>query len=43
MRKAYDDVAEQLLPWAKKTMSAHLIKLAKEGAAELESAQWRAP
>ena len=43
VRKAYDDVAEQLLPWAKKTMSAHLIKLAKEGAAELESAQWRAP
>ena len=27
---AYDDVAEHLIPWAKKTLTAHLIKLLKE-------------
>lgn len=27
---AYDDVAEHLYPWAKKTMTAHLIKLQRE-------------
>jgi glyoxylase-like metal-dependent hydrolase (beta-lactamase superfamily II) len=33
VRLAYDDVPEHLLPWAKKTMLAHLIKLQKEGLA----------
>lgn len=28
---AYDDVAPHLIPWAKKTMLAHLIKLEREG------------
>ena len=27
----YDDVAEHLIPWAKKTMLAHLIKLERDG------------
>jgi glyoxylase-like metal-dependent hydrolase (beta-lactamase superfamily II) len=27
----YDDVAEHLIPWAKKTMLAHLIKLQRDG------------
>ncbi len=42
VRKAYDDVDEHLLPWAKKTMSAHLIKLAKDGAATQNSTHWAA-
>lgn len=28
---AYDDVAEHLIPWAKKTLLAHLYKLQREG------------
>lgn len=28
---AYDDVAEHLIPWAKKTLLAHLIKLRRDG------------
>ena len=27
----YDDVAEHLIPWAKKTLLAHLIKLERDG------------
>jgi glyoxylase-like metal-dependent hydrolase (beta-lactamase superfamily II) len=27
----YDDVAEHLLPWAKKTLTAHLLKLLRDG------------
>ena len=38
---AYDDVGEHLLPWAKRTMSAHLIKLAKEGKARFDDSHWR--
>ncbi len=40
VRSAYDDVGEHLIPWAKKTMAAHLIKLEKEGLARFESALW---
>ena len=38
---AYDDVEEHLLPWAKRTMRAHLIKLAKEGKAQFDESHWR--
>lgn len=31
--QAYDDVAEHLIPWAKKTLLAHLIKLQRDGRA----------
>ncbi len=37
----YDDVAEHLLPWAKKTMLAHLIKLADDGLVENEDGKWQ--
>ncbi len=30
-RQVYDDVPEHLLPWAMKTLQAHLIKLAEDG------------
>jgi glyoxylase-like metal-dependent hydrolase (beta-lactamase superfamily II) len=35
---AYDDVPENLWPWAKKTLLAHLIKLRREGRAAIDSA-----
>lgn len=44
--QAYDDVAEHLLPWAKKTLLAHLIKLERDGRARVSAlatdpaAQW---
>lgn len=31
--QVYDDVAEHLIPWAKKTLLAHLIKLQRDGRA----------
>lgn len=34
--QAYDDVAEHLLPWAKKTLLAHLIKLQRDGGASAD-------
>ena len=33
----YDDVATHLIPWAKRTLLAHLIKLEREGRVTLES------
>lgn len=50
--QAYDDVAEHLLPWAKKTMLAHLLKLEQDGRAVWEAQEssddpangvWRCP
>ncbi len=41
----YDDVAEHLLPWARKTLLAHLLKLEREGKAlrdhQAEQEFWR--
>lgn len=37
----YDDVAEHLIPWAKKTMLAHLIKLQKEQRIEETQIGWK--
>jgi len=37
----YDDVASHLLPWAKKTMLAHLIKLEREGIVIEERGLWK--
>ncbi len=37
---AYDDVAEHLIPWAKKTLLAHLIKLQKDGRAVETDSVW---
>ncbi|MEX0738515.1 MAG: MBL fold metallo-hydrolase [Pseudohongiella sp.] len=34
--QAYDDVAEHLIPWAKKTLLAHLIKLQRDGRASAD-------
>lgn len=34
--QAYDDVAEHLIPWAKKTLLAHLIKLLRDGRASAD-------
>jgi glyoxylase-like metal-dependent hydrolase (beta-lactamase superfamily II) len=34
--QAYDDVAAHLIPWAKKTLLAHLIKLVRDGRASAE-------
>ncbi len=36
----YDDVAEHLLPWAKKNLLAHLIKLQQEKRVRLSGASW---
>ena len=36
----YDDVAEHLIPWAKKTMLAHLIKLQREGIVAESHGYW---
>lgn len=37
----YDDVAAHLIPWAKKTLMAHLIKLEREGKVVSEGGRWR--
>lgn len=37
----YDDVAEHLIPWAKKTLLAHLYKLESEGRAVLSGEYWQ--
>jgi glyoxylase-like metal-dependent hydrolase (beta-lactamase superfamily II) len=38
----YDDVPQHLIPWAKKTLLAHLLKLEKEGRAQQSAERWRA-
>ena len=38
---AYDDVADHLIPWAKRTMLAHLIKLQSEGAVSVDGELWQ--
>ena len=38
---AYDDVASHLIPWAKKTLLAHLIKLRDDGCAAEENSRWQ--
>ncbi len=37
----YDDVPEHLIPWAKRTMLAHLIKLQSEGVVSMEGDIWQ--
>ena len=37
----YDDVAEHLLPWAKKTMLAHLLKLQRDGIVAESDGCWK--
>lgn len=37
---AYDDVAPHLIPWAKKTLTAHLVKLQDEGRAIFDDPLW---
>ena len=37
----YDDVGSHLIPWAKKTMLAHLIKLKREGIVIEELGRWK--
>ena len=37
---AYADVAKHLIPWAKKTLAAHLIKLLKEGSVAEQQGTW---
>lgn len=37
----YDDVAAQLIPWAKKTLLAHLIKLEQEGRVSCADSLWQ--
>lgn len=37
----YDDVAQHLIPWAKKTLLAHLYKLEKEGKAQQSEERWQ--
>ena len=39
-RRVYDDVPEHLLPWAMKTLQAHLIKLKEDGEALETGAGW---
>ncbi|MCY4263731.1 MAG: MBL fold metallo-hydrolase [Gammaproteobacteria bacterium] len=41
VKDAYDDVSAHLIPWAKKTLLAHLIKLQKDGRAIEENTRWR--
>lgn len=36
----YDDVAEHLIPWAKKTLTAHLVKLERDGAIGRDGENW---
>lgn len=38
--KVYDDVSPHLLPWAQKTLLAHLIKLQRDGHAEQSDMRW---
>jgi glyoxylase-like metal-dependent hydrolase (beta-lactamase superfamily II) len=38
--QVYDDVASHLLPWAEKTLTAHLIKLEDDGEVEQSEAGW---
>ena len=40
--RVYDDVRPELLPIARLTLEAHLIKLTREGRAALEGDEWRA-
>ena len=37
----YDDVAAHLIPWAKKTLLAHLIKLQRDGLSATQDEMWR--
>jgi hypothetical protein len=37
---AYDDVAQHLIPWAKKTLTAHLIKLVKDQSVREQDGIW---
>lgn len=37
----YDDIAAHLIPWAKKTLLAHLLKLEKDGRAGQSAERWR--
>lgn len=37
----YDDVATHLIPWAKKTLLAHLIKLRRDGRVESSDDNWQ--
>lgn len=39
--RVYDDVAAHLLPWARQTLLAHLLKLQGEGRAECRDKQWK--
>lgn len=39
--KVYDDVAPHLLPWARRTLEAHLIKLGKEARATETDQGWK--
>jgi len=41
--KVYDDVRAELLPLARHSLEAHLIKLVREGRAGLEGGVWLAP
>ena len=41
VRSVYDDVGEHLIPWALRTMLAHLIKLQREGFVVLNNEQWK--
>ncbi|MFK7865757.1 MAG: MBL fold metallo-hydrolase [Pseudohongiellaceae bacterium] len=36
----YDDVADHLIPWAKKTLTAHLVKLERDGAIQQKNSLW---
>jgi len=36
----YDDVAEQLIPWAKRTLLAHLLKLQQDGRIHCKNDLW---
>tara|TARA_B110000858_G_scaffold49124_1_gene56647 strand:+ start:19990 stop:20832 length:843 start_codon:yes stop_codon:yes gene_type:complete len=37
----YDDVAKQLIPWAKRTLLAHLLKLQQEGRISCDNDLWQ--
>lgn len=39
--QVYDDVAVHLLPWARRTLLAHLLKLQRDGRAEQREQTWR--
>ena len=40
VRPVYDDIPEHLIPWAKKTLLAHLYKLGKEKLAQESGGTW---